>query len=96
MLVDAKTNEITAAPSLPWYLTALLLSQPLHFGDYGRMPMKILWALLDVATIMVLGSGLYLWLKKGKRAASAKSSMPAQTGGTGDGRDARELKELGA
>lgn len=96
VLVDAKTNEITAAPSLPWYLTALLLSQPLHFGDYGGMPMKILWALLDVATIMVLGSGLYLWLKKGKRAASAKSSMPAQTGGTGDGRDARELKELGA
>lgn len=47
------------------YLTALLVSQPLHFGDYGGMPMQILWALLDIATIVVLGSGLYLWLKKG-------------------------------
>lgn len=65
VLVDARTTEVTAAPRLPWYLTALLVSQPLHFGDYGGMPMQILWALLDIATIVVLGSGLYLWLKKG-------------------------------
>ena len=64
LLIDAKTSQLTAAPELPWYLTALLVSQPLHFGDYGGMPMKILWALLDVATIVVLGSGLYLWLRK--------------------------------
>lgn len=61
VLVDAGTSEITASVELPWYLVALLISQPLHFGDYGGMPMKILWALLDVVTIVVLGSGLYLW-----------------------------------
>ena len=70
VLVDAKTSEITASPRLPWYLTALLVSQPLHFGDYGGMPMQILWALLDIATIIVLGSGLYLWLQRGKAAAT--------------------------
>ena len=64
VLVDAKTTEVTVAPKLPWYLTALLVSQPLHFGDYAGMPMKILWALLDIATIIVLGSGLYLWLQR--------------------------------
>lgn len=64
VLVDAKTAEVTAAPALPWYLTALLISQPLHFGDYGGMPMQILWALLDIASIIVLGSGLYLWVRK--------------------------------
>ena len=64
VLVDARTAEVTAAPQLPWYLTALLVSQPLHFGDYGGLPMKALWALLDIATILVLGSGLYLWLKR--------------------------------
>lgn len=64
VLVDARTAEVTAAPELPWYLTALLISQPLHFGDYAGMPMKILWALLDLATIFVLGSGLYLWIKR--------------------------------
>jgi hypothetical protein len=25
------------------------------------MPLKIIWALLDVMTLIVLGSGLYLW-----------------------------------
>ncbi len=72
VLVDARTAEVTAAPRLPWYLTALLVSQPLHFGDYGGLPMKILWALLDIATIIVLGSGLYLWLKKGSPAHEHK------------------------
>ncbi len=59
---------------MPWYTHALLLSQPLHFGDYGGLPLKILWALLDLFTIAVLGSGLYLWL--GKRNASAAGRTP--------------------
>ncbi|MDZ5460065.1 PepSY-associated TM helix domain-containing protein [Azohydromonas lata] len=64
VLVDARTATVTAAPELPWYLAALLLSQPLHFGDYAGLPMKVLWALLDLASIVVLGSGLYLWLQR--------------------------------
>ena len=78
MLVDAKTAQVTAAPKLPWYLTALLVSQPLHFGDYGGMPMQILWALLDIATIIVLGSGLYLWLKRGNTVPAATSRATAE------------------
>jgi uncharacterized iron-regulated membrane protein len=61
VLVDAQTAQVTDSRELPWYLKALLVSQPLHFGDYGGMPLKILWALFDIVTIIVLGSGLYLW-----------------------------------
>lgn len=64
VLIDAQTAALTDTRELPWYVTALLVSQPLHFGDYGGIPLKILWALLDVITIVVLGSGLYLWLKR--------------------------------
>jgi len=78
VLVDAKTAQVTAAPKLPWYLTALLVSQPLHFGDYGGMPMQILWALLDIATIIVLGSGLYLWLKRGNTVPAAAARAAAE------------------
>jgi uncharacterized iron-regulated membrane protein len=67
ILVDAQTAQVTDSRRLPWYLTALLISQPLHFGDYGGIGMKILWALLDLATIVVLGSGVYLWLRRGRR-----------------------------
>jgi uncharacterized iron-regulated membrane protein len=71
VLVDAQTAQITDRRKLPWYLTALLLSQPLHFGDYGGQGLKLLWALLDVATIVVLGSGLYLWIRRGGAARTA-------------------------
>jgi uncharacterized iron-regulated membrane protein len=57
------------------------VSQPLHFGDYGGMPMKILWALLDMATIVVLGSGLYLWLRKGVQAGSTSTTAAATVQG---------------
>ncbi len=67
-LIDARTGALSDLRPMPWYMQALLFSQPLHFGDYGGLPMKILWALLDIITIVVLGSGLYLWL--GKRAPS--------------------------
>jgi len=71
VLVDAQTAEITDRRNLPWYLTALLISQPLHFGDYGGAGMRFLWAVLDIATIIVLGSGLYLWVKRGRAAKAA-------------------------
>jgi len=50
-------------------MSVLLLSQPLHFGDYGGLPLKLLWALLDLATITVLVSGLVLWVRRGSTEA---------------------------
>lgn len=61
-LVDAETATLTDARPMPWYFKALSLSRPLHFGDYGGLPLKLLWAVLDVFTIIVLGSGIYLWI----------------------------------
>ena len=67
VLVDAQTATVTDSRTLPWYLTALLVSQPLHFGDFGGLPLKILWALLDLLTIVVLCSGLVLWWQRRKQ-----------------------------
>ncbi|CAN7361405.1 PepSY-associated TM helix domain-containing protein [Massilia sp. LjRoot122] len=77
VLIDAATGQITDRRELPWYLTALLLSQPLHFGDYGGQAMKLLWALLDIATIFILGTGLYLWLKRSRKTRTAPAATPA-------------------
>ncbi|GLH79071.1 membrane protein [Bradyrhizobium sp. SSBR45G] len=64
VLVDANDSAKMVAPGVSWYLRALQVSRPLHFGDYGGLPLKIIWALLDVITIIVLSSGLYLWVAK--------------------------------
>jgi uncharacterized iron-regulated membrane protein len=71
-LVDAGTGRLTNAAPMPWYFKALSLSQPLHFGDYGGMPLKLLWAVLDLFTIAVLSSGLYLWLGKRRTPLEAR------------------------
>lgn len=71
VLVDGKTGELTTVARMPWYLTALEVSRPLHFGDYGGLPLKIIWVLLDLVTIVVLVSGLYLWVAR-RRATEAR------------------------
>ncbi len=77
VLIDAQTLQVTAVVERPWYMDALGMSQPLHFGDYGGMPMKILWATLDVLTIIVLGSGVYLWWVR-RRVARTERAGQAQ------------------
>jgi uncharacterized iron-regulated membrane protein len=62
VLVDARNGALGSAVAMPWYLRAVEVSRPLHFGHYGGMPLKIIWIALDLATIFVLGGGLYLWL----------------------------------
>ncbi|MBN8858421.1 MAG: PepSY domain-containing protein [Sphingobacteriales bacterium] len=66
VLVEGVSGKVSAIVKMPVYLRSLEISRPLHFGDYGGMPLKILWAAFDIAAIAVLISGLYLWLAKGK------------------------------
>ena len=77
VLIDAADGSFADSRDLPWYMSGLLLSQPLHFGDYGGLPLKIIWALFDVAAIVILGSGLYLWLVRRPKRAVASSTDPA-------------------
>jgi uncharacterized iron-regulated membrane protein len=69
-LIDAETGALTDSRDLPWYVSTLLISQPLHFGDYGGMPLKIIWAILDIFTIVILVTGVYLWLRRHRSAVS--------------------------
>jgi len=73
VLIDASTLEVTAVAERPWYMDLMSLSLPLHFGDYGGRPMQIFWATLDVLTIIVLGSGVYLWIVR--RRATRRSTV---------------------
>jgi uncharacterized iron-regulated membrane protein len=72
VLVDAETAKLTGVPRWPLAMSAMYLSQPLHFGDYAGLPLKILWALLDVVAIVVLGSGVYLWLGRRRSPLAAR------------------------
>ena len=66
-LVDANTGTLTTTVDLPLYLKAILLSQPLHFGDYGGMPLKILWTLCTWMTLFITANGAWLWWAKRRK-----------------------------
>jgi uncharacterized iron-regulated membrane protein len=78
-LVDVDQTVPVLVPPMPWYLTLLQMSRPLHFGDYGGLPLKIVWALLDLVSIVVLITGLYLWIAKQRFGGSARSRAAAQS-----------------
>jgi uncharacterized iron-regulated membrane protein len=71
-LVEVETGKLVMTNGLPWYLRAIEVSRPLHFGDYGGLPLKIIWALFDLTLIVVLVSGLYLWLSRRKTSVERK------------------------
>jgi uncharacterized iron-regulated membrane protein len=76
-LVDVDQTVPVLVPQMPWYLTLLQMSRPLHFGDYGGLPLKIVWGLLDLVCIVVLITGLYLWVAKQRFGGSVRSRTAA-------------------
>ena len=75
-LIDASTGEISSMRETPWYLDMINISVPLHFGDYGGLVLKIIWAVLNIMAIIVLWTGLLLWLKKYKKTKVDNSQEP--------------------
>ncbi|MBJ9986424.1 PepSY domain-containing protein [Acinetobacter sp. S40] len=66
-LVEANTGQVVRVMQLPLYLKMILLSQPLHFGDYGGIWLKLLWALCTLLTLFITVNGAWLWWAKRKR-----------------------------
>ncbi|MBV8924270.1 MAG: PepSY domain-containing protein [Bradyrhizobium sp.] len=83
VLLDGETGDVASTAELPIYLKALFISQPLHFGDYAGTPLKIIWVLLDLATIVVIASGFYLWIARELRKHNRRHSPAYAAGASG-------------
>lgn len=70
-VVHAKTADLTEVIELPFYLKLAMLSEPLHFGDYGGWTLKIIWALFTLCSLAVVVFGVMSFiLKRRKRSKS--------------------------
>jgi uncharacterized iron-regulated membrane protein len=56
--VSADAPDRVDVRELPAYLKAVLLSQPLHFADYGGRPLRVVWALFTLATVALAATGV--------------------------------------
>jgi uncharacterized iron-regulated membrane protein len=77
-LVDAADGHVPGVAELPWYLKAILVAQPLHFGDYGGLPLKLLWTACTWLTLFITGNGAWLWWdRRRKRRRKARRAPEA-------------------
>jgi uncharacterized iron-regulated membrane protein len=80
-LIDGETGEVAAVKDPPWYLQAIWLSQPFHFGDYGGLPLKLLWTLCVWLTLFITANGAWLWWDRRRRRKGRGAGKNADTSG---------------
>jgi uncharacterized iron-regulated membrane protein len=71
-LVDAKDPSQVEHREFPWYLRALLVCEPLHFGDYGGLPLKLLWLVFTLITLALTTTGVWITLATQRDRAERK------------------------
>ncbi|RZA07626.1 MAG: hypothetical protein EOP11_07180 [Proteobacteria bacterium] len=74
-VVEAATAKIAEVRELPLYLKALLLSEPLHFGDYGGLTLKILWGAFAVVSFVMAIVGIWGWFAKRKHRRTPREKI---------------------
>jgi uncharacterized iron-regulated membrane protein len=79
-MVNAETGRLDVATEAPWYIKVILISEPLHFGDYAGWPLKLIWSAMTLLTIWICLTGLYLWRFKKRRPGDAiEARLAGQT-----------------
>lgn len=76
-LVDAENAQVRTVVQLPWYLKAIVLSQPLHFGDYGGLALKLLWTACTWLTLFITANGAWLWWDRRRKRRPAPAGAQA-------------------
>lgn len=75
VVVDALSGEVTDVRPLPWYLKVTLLSEPLHFGNYGGLSLKLMWLVLSLASLFLPVLGILISLKKNQVSSAQKNTQ---------------------
>lgn len=77
LMIDAWTGEIARDVELPGYLKALFVAEPLHFGDYGGLPLKLLWSAFNLLTLFITANGAWLYFNR-RRTQPRRPIQPTQ------------------
>jgi uncharacterized iron-regulated membrane protein len=64
VVLNAQNGSLTEIVDLPLYLKIVLFSEPLHFGNYGGLFLKILWCAFTLGSLFVVLMGLFSFLLK--------------------------------
>lgn len=80
LMVDAASGDVAASPEMPLYFKVILLAEPLHFGNYGGLPLKLLWTACTFMAFFITANGAWLWWDRRRRRGRSASSAPRVSG----------------
>ena len=66
LFVEGDTGDVSKVVSLPWYMELMLISEPLHFGNYGGVLLKVYWTIMGLGASLIPFSGLMIFLARKK------------------------------
>jgi uncharacterized iron-regulated membrane protein len=58
-------------------MKTIVISQPLHFGDYGGLALKLLWTASAWLTLFITANGAWLWWKRRRSRRAAGRAADA-------------------
>ena len=77
-MVNGHTLEIeksTFMKDMPTTDRLMKMSGPLHFGNYGGLPLKLLYCILGITPAILSISGFILWRKRGQAKTTKRNSQ---------------------
>ncbi len=75
---DAQPQEVSTSFSRVGGISGSILDVifPLHFGNFGGLAVKVLWAVLGISTSLIALSGMMIWIER--RAYGSEGSLSKQ------------------
>ena len=84
-LINAYDGSLTQIVDLPWYIDMIYIAQPLHFGDFGGLGLRILYAFFGLSAGLLSITGFMMYMIKRKKRTqiprqniSEKENLPAK------------------
>ncbi|MBJ00074.1 MAG: hypothetical protein CME67_02485 [Halobacteriovoraceae bacterium] len=66
LFVEGQSGDVSKVVSLPWYMELMLISEPLHFGNYGGVLLKVFWTIMGLGASLIPLSGIIIFLARKK------------------------------
>ena len=66
LFVEGQSGDVSKVVSLPWYMELMLISEPLHFGNYGGVLLKVFWTIMGLGASLIPLSGFIIFLARKK------------------------------
>ena len=77
-LINAYDAELSLTVDLPWYITMIYIAVPLHFGDFGGLPLRIVYAFFGLSAGALSVTGFIMYAIKYRRRKREADGMDAE------------------